>query len=392
MNILVRINNFCLFLLVFSVTFEQWDPFKLVGSYSVTYFASVVYIASWIPLFKSNFNFVLFKKYVVPLLMFILAGFVATAFHSEYSLELKDSYNYRVLLLIILMFLISMHYAKDESMLSKTLNVYIASVKLMFLLFQMGTGVEIVNNRLRLFGDNPNAIGMKAVIAFLIILANLLKPKNSLINVVISLALFIPLLSLIIASGSRGAFLSVFMGISIITLFSKMSLGKKIFITISGLIASVFFFIYVLETNEVFRRRLLHSLETGDIGRNEAWMGAYEIIQNNLILGVGFPGALPEMYKYIGIAMDPHNVFLYVLITTGVIGFLFYMLFVLNLAKNLVKTYQKTGRIIYVLIFVILMINMAKAGGAIGTILYWFLFAVLIGSTFSVKKLKYKFG
>ncbi|WP_339839799.1 O-antigen ligase family protein [uncultured Maribacter sp.] len=223
---------------------------------------------------------------------------------------------------------------------------------------------------------------MKALIAFLIVLSNMLETNFSLKKILFGSLIMIPLLSLVIASGSRGAFLSVFIGLALFVVFMRISIGKKIVLGLFGIVGSISFFLFVLANNVDFQRRLLDSVETGDIGRNLAWVGAQKVIENNPIIGVGFPAALPEMYQEIGIAMDPHNVFLYVAMTTGLVGFCFFMIFIWRIAKILFLSYKKNGKIVYLVIFFIIVLNMAKAGGGISMILFYFFFAALIGSTF----------
>jgi O-antigen ligase len=125
----------------------------------------------------------------------------------------------------------------------------------------------------------------------------------------------------------------------------------------------------------------MNTIEKGDTGRTELWVGAVEIVKDNLLIGVGFPGVLPEMYKYAGRYIDPHNVFLYVLISTGLIGFMCFMLFIWRLFLRVYRHYLQTGQSVFIVILLVLIFNMAKAGGGVGKILFWFMFAILIGST-----------
>ncbi|MCO5723328.1 O-antigen ligase family protein [Robiginitalea marina] len=386
MSLIKYANNFFLLLLVFSVTFENWDPFKLAGSYSVTYIASAFYFLTWIPLLGYNFNFKFINRYLIPLLLFIYVGLVSTALHSGYAEELKEAYNYRVLLLIILMGLIANHIRSNPTLISRVLNAYLGSVLLMFILATIGAGTSYEHGRLLLFGENPNMIGMKAAIAFLIVLARLLDVKFSLRNLLISSILSVPFVSLVILSASRGALLSLLLGTTILIYFKKSGLIQKIILVVIGISASFFFISQSLDNNPVLKQRMLNTIEKGDTGRNDLWKGAIDIIENNVLIGVGFSGVLPEMYIYSGRYIDPHNVFFYVLISTGIIGFIFFMLFLVRLFRDLYKSYQFTGQTVYMVILIIILFNMAKAGGGIGKILFWFFFAILIGSTILIKQ------
>ena len=84
---------------------------------------------------------------------------------------------------------------------------------------------------------------------------------------------------------------------------------------------------------------------------------------------------LPEMYKYSGIYNGPHNVYLYVLVTTGILGFVFYMTFIIRLGKKLYTDFKQTGMILYLTIFLVVLFNMFKAGGGINKIVFWFFFS-----------------
>lgn len=382
-KLLENINKYTLLLLVFSVTFENWDPFKLVGTISITYMTSGLYILTWLPLLRKNFSFTPLKEYVFPLLFFALAGIVSTALHSNYAETLEDLYNERVLQLIILMFLIAAHLANDPKLIILVLNTYVLSILTMYLLYNAGVGVDFEKGRLQLFGENPNLLGMKAVIALLIVLAQLINSKYSILRLVISVLVIVPLFSLIIFSASRGALASVFLGIGVMVFTMNISLGKKIILGVIGTIGSFLLFEMVMQANPLFKSRILRTIETGDTGRNALWEAAIEIFQNNPIIGVGTPGLLPEMFRYSGRFIDPHNTFLYVLVTTGIIGFFFYCLFIWRLTKNLYRKYLTSREVVYIVIYLVVLFNMSKAGGGIGKILFWFFFAILIASTFN---------
>lgn len=380
MKIFQTINNYCLYILVFSITFENWDPFKLVGSYSVTFLTSILYIGTSLPLFQKNFNPEIFKKYVVPLFFFILIGFISTAFNEVVLSQFNQAYNYRVVLLIVLMMLMATHISSDPKLVNRVLYTYVASMLLVYILFTLGVGESYEKGRLLFFGENPNVFGMKAVIAFLIVAAGALDRSFSVKHLVITIVLGVPLVILALLSVSRGAFLSIFLGFAVLVLFQNMAIVKKAGLIILGSLGSVFFFVYALGTNAELQRRMMNTIEKGDTGRNHLWSGALDAIVDNIFIGVGFTGVLTEMQKYTGAFMDTHNVFLYVLLSTGILGFVFFMKFIWNVSRAQYIVYRITGKTIYVVILVIMIFNMAKSGGAIGKILFWFLFAVLIAA------------
>ncbi|PKA96795.1 O-antigen ligase [Flavobacteriaceae bacterium MAR_2009_75] len=388
MQFLQKINKYCFFLLVFSVTFENWDPFNLSGIVSVTYMASILYILSWLPLLKSQFRLSSFKQYLIPLTLFTIIGIFSTALNSGYAESYQDSYDLRVITLIILMFLIVNHFYNDKTLVYEALNIYVISIILLYILALSGVGTEFKNGRLLLFGENPNSIGVKAVVAFLVVVSRLINDKLSLKKILLNSLFVFSTLNLIILTGSRGALLSVFLGLAVLILFMKITIWKKILLTIGGIGFSILFLGIVMKTNPAFERRIMNTIETGDTGRNDLWESSLIIIEDNLFLGVGLAGALPEMMKYTGRLIDPHNVFLYVLMTTGLFGFLFYLIFILKLWKNLHQSFKRNGRVVFLVMLAVVLFNMGKTGGAIGKIFFWFFFAILIGSTFDKNEVK----
>jgi O-antigen ligase len=377
------INDYCLYLLVFSITFESWDPFQLVGTVSVTYMTTILYIGTWVPLIGRNFHFAPFKKFVIPLLLLLVVGFICSAINSEYVTEIKFAFAYRTLLLIVLMTFIAAHLYCKPKILPVVLNSYVASMLLVFLLVTIGEGVTIVNNRILLFGENPNIMGAKASLAFLIAISRLIN-NFSIKRLLLIGAVCIPLTTLVATSGSRGAFISMFLGLAVLLWYRKMGVLKKSALIIFAALASVMLIAYLLETNPIMAERFLETVEKGETGRNVLWDAAFDIISDNIIVGVGFQGVIPMMYKYSGIYLVPHNIFLYVFIAAGLPGIILFITFLVRLFKLLMVHFKKSGDSLNLVLFVIVVFNMSKQGGSIGKTLFWFFFAVLIGSTVHV--------
>jgi len=374
------INDYCLYLLVFSVTFESWDPFQLIGTYSVTYFASIFYLATWVPLISKNFHFSPLARFVLPLLLLIVIGFICSAINSEYVTGMKEAYNYRTLLLIVLMTFIAAHLYCKPHISSSVLNTYVASMLLVFLLVSLGNGVTYVNGRLLLFGENPNVMGSKAALAFLITISKLIN-NFSIKRCIIIIAICIPFISLTATSGSRGALVSMFFGLFVLLLFRKTGVITKWAIIAFAALVSGMLITYLLQTNPIMAERFLNTVETGDTGRNLLWDAAFSIIKDNIFIGSGFEGVKPRMFAYSGFYMKPHNIFLYIFIACGLPGIILFLIFLTRLAKLLFRYFKKSGDSLNLVLFVIVVFNMSKQGGSIGKILFWFFFAVLIGST-----------
>lgn len=377
-----------LYVLVFGVTFENWDPFNLSGVLSITRVSSVFYILSCIPFLKSEFEYLFLRKYLIPLLVFLIIALVTTAFNGVYASSPIQLVNTRLVQLIILMVFVSNHLLSGEVEINSVLYTFLASMLLMYILFLVGAGVEFVNGRLLLFGENPNTIGMKAAVALLILVTIILDFKINFWKLILLFLTAAALMNLVILSASRGALATVILGMGLLALFSKLSVGKKVIFTLLGTVMVFGFIAYILVNNPVFAERILNTVESGDTGRNHLWVAAFQIIANNPYAGVGLEGVIPEMFKYSGRMSAPHNIFLWIFIATGIFGFITFLIFLGTLFFNLMSSFKVHKRVIYLLLFIVLLFNMSKTGGGITKILFWFFLAILIGSTTTSPKLE----
>lgn len=391
-KLLQNINNFALLLFVFGVNFENWDPFGLQGVFSIAKMTAIVYIASWIP-FLNKIKLIQLKPFLIPLVLYLLVEFLSSAINSIYASSILDTFNFKLIQLLILLVLIVSHIYHNNALLKWIMYSFIANVFILSILSALGIGYEVAElqdgGRLEMFGENPNLIGMKASFAAIMLFYFIFNTKKLWSKMLLVLPLLL-IISMLIATASRGALLSIFVGLGIMVMIQKTTALRKIVLFSIGIAVSTWLFNYIMTTNENFAMRMNVFLEEGNTGRNDLWEGAYSIIMDNLLIGVGRPGALPVMQQYIGRAMDPHNVFLYVLMTTGLIGFIFFMTFIGRLAIRLFKDFKQINTAMYLVLLAILLFNMAKAGGFINTTFLWFFFAVLIGSTINNKNKIYK--
>ncbi|THD66797.1 O-antigen ligase domain-containing protein [Robertkochia marina] len=385
MNLLLkRINDFLLLFLVFAVTFENWNPFGFSGI-SFTYIATILYIVSWVPFASKIFKISYFRQFLIPLVLYVLVGILSTAMNSLYANELLDLVHQRMLQLIILMFLVAAHLILNPSLIPKVLVIFVMSIFAMYLLFLAGQGISYFNGRILIFGENPNLIGTKAALAFIIALGFITNKQQSKSIKILLIGTLLPLLHLTILSASRGALLSLLLGVILLTISLKTQLWKKMILIAFGMVFVTGLFIYILETNPVFRYRILSTVEHGDTGRNEIWEGAIQAIKNNLFFGVGLPADKLTMFLHGAGFRDPHNVFLWVLLTTGVVGTFFFVWFIFRIGLYLIRYSRSERFAVYFLIYTTVLLNMSKQGGAIGKILFWFLFGVLISGIYALK-------
>lgn len=375
-----KLNNRLLYLLVFSIVFEYWDPIGFGNSFSLTFLSTALYFISSIPLMKTNFNINLVKKYIAPLLLLILSNVISAAVNARYVNNLFDIIDFRFVQLVVLMFLIASHLVNNQHLIKKVLYIYVISVSTMYIFYLVDIGVVFEKGRLYLNGENPNMLGLKSAIAIVIVAYYILN-DFSLKKLILGLFLSFPIINLIFLSASRGALVSMILGVFLVVVFLKSHFIKKVSFFIMIALFIPFFFSYLMDSQKVFFKRIDYAIQTGNTGRNVLWEAAYRIFEDNPVTGVGISGLMPEMYHYSGIMNGPHNVYLYVLVTTGLIGFSFFMFFLIRLGNSIKQNLRKTGEVIFLIIFLVILFNMFKAGGGINKIIFWFFFAVTISST-----------
>jgi len=136
-------------------------------------------------------------------------------------------------------------------------------------------------------------------------------------------------------TGSRGAILSLIIGISIVLIASCSINYISIF-----LMSSLSFFLYFIFTNfsmSPFIERIRHSF----VGRFLLWQSGFELFVNNaLFSGIGI-----GIYRTVFDSSSVHNCILTAYIETGLIGGSAFLLSLLFLALGLLKKYFKLRRV-----------------------------------------------
>lgn len=388
MNFLIKVNRVCLYIFIFSACFEYWDPFGFADTISIAKIGTIPYFISSLPFIKKYLTLSFISRYLFPLIIFIVAGIMATVFNDQYANSIGDVINIRLLQLVFVMTLICAHISLDNKVLKGILNVYLAGMFIMSSMYMFfGIGEQYIGGRLFLFGENANQTGMKTALALLLLIYGFINRENSFKKKTFYLILTIPILYLLIESGSRGALFSLLIGIFIVVLLGKMQAIKKIGLVLLSTIFSIGLFSFIYTNDVDFRNRIENSIEKGDTsGRTKLWEAAYRIVEDNVIFGVGYPGMMPAMKIYSGINQQPHNLFLELWLTSGIVGLIFFMIFLYRLGIDLIFSTKSYGHALYLAFFIVVLANMVKSGGSVGLIFAWIFFGILIGSIVVDKK------
>ena len=255
----ITFDDFALYLLVFSVTFENWNPFGLQGVFSITKMTTIFYLISSLSVFSERISLRYLSYYIIPLLCYVISETISSLINMKYIVTFYDITSFKVLQLILFMILISNHLIAKPSLNIKVLKIYVYSIATLSILFLMGIGIDTeytdFTSRLSLFGENPNAIGVKGAIALMIIFSLILEGKVNFFLKIIFGVFSLAIIAMISGTASRGAFILVFLGGFITVLLQKITFKLKLLTMLLASVIGILMWQYFL-SNEVLLKRL----------------------------------------------------------------------------------------------------------------------------------------
>lgn len=134
--------------------------------------------------------------------------------------------------------------------------------------------------------------------------------------------LVLPVLALVVASGSRSAIAALAIGL--LWFFIPQSKGKSKIVLVGVAFVFIAGFIYLVVRDPATSQRLERTFEEGETaGRWEIWEEAVGMISAKPMLGWGGRDAFNELGNRLGLGgktKDAHNLILYLLIEVGLVG------------------------------------------------------------------------
>ena len=227
--------------------------------------------------------------------------------------------------------------------------------------------------RLVLFGENPNSLSARLAVAFVSLLYLFIRNPLQL-KIFFKLFYILPmpfLFVLVLQTGSKGSFIILILATLVLLYFSKINTKYKILITIV-IIFGYSFFLTFIENFSVYER--LMSGRDISTGRYTIWKVVLDIFYD-YPMGTGEAGYFDEItrrYKFV----DPHNLFLYVLVCGGALSFILLLLFFLSLLKKSFIAY-KNGDVLPLILFCFMLFISAKTGGVLTYLPMWYFFAIV---------------
>lgn len=342
-----------LYLFLFSINFEVFNPFGSSGSFSVSKLTGIIYLLTIIPHYKEFISISHIKSVLTPLWIFF--GILTIISLININSVSSSFFDFSIFQNIIMMLILINHNQKVPNILNKGLLSFAIGSIALSIFYYFGIGVEYsTEGRVMLFKDNENTVGMRMSISIIILLFNIFQnPLNIGKSRFFILASFPLMVKLLTESGSRIAFLTLVVMFSIGTFLFKTE--KKIYklfvVLLSGIL--IFLIIQYVFSNEVFMTRILLTTESGDIaGRDIIWQKLFPLIIENPFFGVGKTGYVEYSQQVFNFVQSPHNVIFEILCYTGFVGLFSYLLFVFRSAIISIKAYKYRHEFLPLLLFI----------------------------------------
>lgn len=337
---------------------------------------------------KNNFLFI--QRYLLT--TFCIIWILSTIFHNVDALATPFFViSVKLMLCLVLFFKLPLFFLKYPRYLTWSMLLFALTTGIIATLFMGGfltPYTQFSNGRVTIFSENANSTSTRMAFAFLFILYLVVSnPENwgkwrwSL------MAIEGPLLFTILASGSRGSFIVLIIGITIYLWYIpyKNNFIKTGIICIFGSVL----LISILSISEKYDDlslfdRFVSSYETGeDGGREKLSSAALDIFLRYPLFGVGAEEFTALMRTDYGLTHTVHNLYWYVLATSGIIGFLF---FSSCLFRQLLYQFRKRKHSPFaVAIFIGMLLIGGKTGGALTYIMMWYIFALAFSLTQKIK-------
>lgn len=316
------IKIFALLFFIFIILYKYSKHLKSVRKFVLSDYLYVMVIFSMLGIFSSVLSDSIFQS-LLKVFQFILIFLC-------YFILLQIKFSKQEIKTILGYFIFGMILSSIIGLLQKFTNMYWLWSESVI---HSATGV----GRITAFFNNTNGYGGYLHIGLVIILGNLLLEKNRMKDILLQSLVFIIFLLNLIFTDSEGSIISFLISTFIIVLYKIIDVRKLFFVVFPGVV-----FILLLSFNIInsdFSSSLISKLV--EQGRWILWEGAIWIFLDNPYYGIGFY-QFPEVLKNYGIYSiygsawpHPHNLFLDLIVTVGILGSVVFTLLIACIIKHM---------------------------------------------------------
>lgn len=271
---------------------------------------------------------------------------------------------------------------ESPALLSRVLHTYalVSGLVALFYVVLIGTPLAPMGGgRYFFLGENPNSYSARMAIGVATALF-LQKGARGAIRWGLILSIVCQIF-VIYLSGSRGAILMIAVAFGLALFSSGVSPVKRLVYIFGGVFA-VFLVLVYLSSSGVLGslhvhtlERILSFVEEGETaGRTQLWGQALGIFADNPIIGIGGSNFPLEMAKRYNDARDAHNLFIFLLASSGIVGFCCFVSFSIPLLWRSFKVWR--SKPMALAISLPMFLAMFKMGGILSYSLMWFVFSL----------------
>lgn len=360
-----RLRLILVFIIGFSIPFNQVTVSLAGRSWTISLFCILFYFISMSSSFgeMGRLSNIYGKKIYLPMLFFFLLTGMNIINYQSNEMNGPPILNMSIFWCIVLYYVLLIHQYVDKNPLDYCLIGIAIGCIIVAVCFVLGYQVDIRNGRKVIFNENANAIGIFQGIGAIVILNKFIIKDFFHLKFFkwLWILVFVPIMMLVMASGSRTAFVIIVMAlVGTILLYPTTKTYLKILVLLIGFIGLYFLAENFINTDSVLLERLMTTVDDGDSsGRDELFNRLMPAIFENPILGVGDTGYVSVSRQYLGIVhigenviygASPHNVFMEVFLLTGICGFVIMVTFWLWEFKNGWYKYKKESEPIFALL------------------------------------------
>ncbi len=356
----------------FSMNFEMLN---LMGLGSTSRLAGLLYITSVITQLDSLLYVKSIKKFVLPWLIWFTYLFVISYINITHYTTIGQVFDLTILLNILVFIILINHEKKDPGIFLKGLLSYAVGSIVLTILYYLKIGIHYEFNRVTIFDDNQNNVGLRLAISLIIILYACYQYRIKL-WIKGLLLLSVPFsFTFLLDTGSRVSVLSLGLALLISAALIRTDKWYKKAILYVGLGFILYKGINVTMKSGIIIDRLTKTVEEGDLaGRDRIWTVTLQYIENNIIFGGGRTGFYKYSTESFGAYNGIHNVILEMLAFTGIIGLVIYLYFLYQISKNVISNYFQYKDLLQLLLIIPVM-GMILSGHALNSKIAWAILA-----------------
>ena len=364
----MKTHNLIHKILIFSIPFEFSFFFNFGLDFLIFKIISSIYIISTFLLFGNKIYFAIRKHFKILSLFFLV---VILHVFSEFNYTgnlFGETSNLIFLQNYILFFCYVAHLEFDGINFRSNLKYFIYSFYFVIILSFFGFESESLSldGRLTVLNFNQNLLGNYLVLFIFYIYTY--TNYNQISKLFISIIAFY----LIIRTGSRQAFLLLFLTVLIYYWFSEKAspvfkgllLIPVIFFTIS--VSGIFF------NNTQIGERINSSFKTGDTSGRDILISTYPTLVNEdeLIFGIGSTEFKKRAIRKIGRYTSSHNMFLDQFVKTGYLGLLLILFITFIIYQKATNKFKEKGSFEFTF-FLSFFLLTSMVGHPLGTRMIW---------------------